>query len=101
MHAFRLVFEGCQANYEGLGFDDWLRAAYPEGDLDERMLEALKQAQRVVADFEGSLEVAFYDDPEAARRIHAAIKSLTDLLKTEFVSVLNLELPMTAEGDND
>lgn len=101
LHAFRLVFEGCQANYEGLGFDDWLRAAYPEGDLDERMLEALKQAQRVVADFEGSLEVAFYDDPEAARRIHAAIKSLTDLLKTEFVSVLNLELPMTAEGDND
>lgn len=101
LHAFRLIFEGCQEAYAGFGFDDWLRAANPDGDLDRRMLEALKSAQQSVAEFQGSLEDAFYDNPDAARHLHAAVKGVTDLLKTEFITVLNLELPMTAEGDND
>ena len=33
--------------------------------------------------------------------VHAAVKKLNDLLKTEFVTTLNLDLPLGAVGDND
>lgn len=98
--AFRLLFEGCGENYAGFGFDDWLREA-DQGDLADRMLTNLAAAQQEVAALPRLLEDAFYDAPAEARAVHTAIKGITDLLKTEFVSVLNLELPMTAEGDND
>lgn len=99
--AFRELFEGCGQGYSGVGFDDWLREVNPEDDLADRMLERLTTAQAVVADLSIPIEDAFYDEPEAATEVHAAIKAVTDLLKTEFVTVLNLELPMTSEGDND
>ena len=34
-------------------------------------------------------------------QLHAAVKRITDNLKTEFVTVLDLELPQVLEGDND
>lgn len=98
--AFRLLFEGCGENYSGLGFDDWLREA-GQGDLADRMVTRLEAAEQSVATLPRLLEDAFYDAPDEARAVYAAVKGVTDLLKTEFVSVLNLELPMTAEGDND
>jgi hypothetical protein len=101
LKGFRLLFEGCGANYSGFGFDDWLRAADPEGDLAERMLSRLDSADNAVASLPRLLEDAFYDAPDEALAVHAAVKTVTDLLKTEFVTVLNLDLPMTAEGDND
>jgi hypothetical protein len=94
------LFEGCGENYVGVGFDDWLREA-GQGELADRMLENLGAAQLAVSSLPRLLEDAFYDAPEEARAVHTAVKGVTDLLKTEFVSVLNLELPMTAEGDND
>lgn len=97
---FRLLFEGCGQNYAGIGFDDWLRET-GQGELADRMLTNLTTAQQVVATLPRLLEDAFYDAPDEARAVHTAVKGVTDLLKTEFVSVLNLELPMTAEGDND
>lgn len=101
LRGFRLLFEGCGADYAGIGFDDWLRAADPDGDLGERMLLRLTEAESAVSALPRLLEDAFYDAPDEARAVHAAVKKVTDLLKTEFVTVLNLDLPMTAEGDND
>ena len=40
-------------------------------------------------------------DVASVRAVHAAVKNLTDVLKTDFVTVLDLELPKKAEGDND
>lgn len=97
---FRLLFEGCGQDYQGLGFDDWLREA-DQGELADRMLTNLVAAQQAIGALPRLLEDAFYDAPAEARAVHTALKGVTDLLKTEFVSVLNLELPMTAEGDND
>lgn len=98
--AFRSLFEGCGADYAGVGFDDWLREA-GQAELADRMLSNLSAAEQAVSSLPRLLEDAFYDAPDEARAVHTAIKGVTDLLKTEFVSVLNLELPMTAEGDND
>ena len=35
------------------------------------------------------------------RALYDAVKGVTDLLKTELISVLDLELPTSLEGDND
>lgn len=101
LYAFRLLFQGCGANFSGWGFDDWLRSVDPDGDLADRMLNNLTAADLAIANIPRPIEDAFYDAPDEARQVHTALKGVTDLLKTEFVTVLNLELPMTAEGDND
>jgi uncharacterized protein len=97
---FRRLFEGCGADYSGLGYDDWLQSIGAE-DLAARMRTALIGAQAKVEELEPSLEQLLLSDIARARQLHTALKALTDLLKTEFVTVLNLELPKGAEGDND
>jgi len=97
---FRDIFEGCGPGHSGLGFDDWLREVSAD-DLATRMLDALAGAQRAVDTLSPPLEDALVGDIDAALAVHSAVKALTDLLKTEFVTVLNLELPASAEGDND
>jgi predicted lipoprotein len=98
--AFRALFQGCGASNSGLGFDDWLRAVDAD-DLAERMLDALSGAELAVKELDIPVEEAVVSAPEKLQLVHAAVKKLNDLLKTEFVSTLNLELPMGAEGDND
>jgi predicted lipoprotein len=97
---FRRAFEGCGDKYWGLGFDDWLNAVGAE-DLSERMLTAIVAAQSAVDELSPPLEEAINSDPTKVRTVHTAVKAITDLLKTELITVLNLELPKSAEGDND
>jgi predicted lipoprotein len=97
---FRKLFEGCGSDDNGLGFDDWLVAVGAE-DLNARMLAALEAAQQAVDDLDPPVEEAIVSAPDKLLAVHAAVKKLNDLLKTEFVSTLDLELPMGAEGDND
>ena len=97
---FRTIFQGCEAGYGGLGFDDWLRAV-GAAELADRMLAALTLAERAVATLDPPLEQALVVDPSKVMAVYTAFKELTDLLKTEFVTVLNLELPKTTQGDND
>lgn len=99
IRGFRLLFEGCSANYEGIGFDDWLRAAGHE-DLAEDIIEAASGAEARFASLPRFAE-ATPSDLEAA---YAAIKQLTDLLKADLFgagSPLNLKLPASVEGDTD
>lgn len=97
---FRRGFQGCGLDYYGLGFDDWLSSVGAE-DLAERMLTALVDAQKAVDELDPPLESAIVTSPQKVAVVHAAVKKLTDSLKTEFVTVLNLELPAGSEGDND
>lgn len=97
--AFRLAFTGCGLP-EGAGFDDWLREAGAD-ELRMRMLAALSDTEALVGTFDQPLQGVLAEDPERLVELHASLKGVTDLLKTEFVSVLDLELPMSAEGDND
>ncbi|WP_394832615.1 imelysin family protein [Pendulispora rubella] len=98
---FRRLFQGCGENGAGLGFDDWLRAV-GASDLSDRMIAALATAQAAVDALAGmSLEQALESAPAKVEALYGAVKTLTDLLKTEFITVLNLELPKGSEGDND
>ena len=97
---FRRLFQGCAARNGGFGFDDWLRAVGAT-DLAERMLGALGRAEEAVDTLDPPLEQALATDPAKVTAVYIAFKGLTDLLKTEFVTVLNLELPKSTQGDND
>jgi len=97
---FRRLFQGCGADYTGLGFDDWLREA-GAGELAERMLGHLDDVDAALAGVPGSLAQALVSHRELPLAIHTAPKSVTDELKADLVTVLNLELPAASEGDND
>lgn len=97
---FQRLFSGC-AEGEGLAFDDLL-VAMGQGGLAAEMARAT-EAAIVAADAieESSLVLAVTVDVESVQRLHAAVKAITDLLKTEFVTALSLQLPSGAAGDND
>ena len=97
---FRMLMSGCAAGGD-LGFDDILEAS-GAGTLATKMKERV-EAAIVAADAvpHDDLAMALNTAPASVMDLHAAIKGITDLLKTEFVSVLDLETPQTVEGDND
>jgi predicted lipoprotein len=97
---FRRAFQGCGLDFWGLGFKDWLIEVGAE-DLAEEMQDKLEAAQASVDALSPPLEEAIVTAPGNVAAVHASVKGLTDLLKTQFVTVLNLELPMGSEGDND
>lgn len=98
---FGRLFRGCgQGGVRALGFDDWL-VAVGASDLAERMLAALANVEQLVAELDPPIEQALVQHTDRVMGVYYAVKALTDLLKTEFVTVLDLELPTTSEGDND
>ena len=97
---FRLLFEGCAAGGAGLGFDDWLRALGQE-QLASDTIAALEGATAAAKALEPSLEQILASDPDKARATLAAFKAVTDLLKTDMTTALDLELPMSVASDND
>ncbi len=100
LEAFRDAYLGQSATTNGAGFDDLL-VFLGAAELDRRIQDALGAAMDAVVAIEGPLVVAV--DARNAQVVVAidAIEVLTTLLKTEFITVLDLELPMRAEGDND
>jgi predicted lipoprotein len=97
---FRRLFQGCGGNYTGLGFDDWLDAIGASG-LRTRMMAALDGAQQALDALDAPLEISITQDTERVADVYRALKRLTDLMKSEFVTVLDLELPAGAGSDND
>jgi uncharacterized protein len=97
---FRMLATGCEAG-GGLGFDDLLEstgAGALAAKLTSNVDLAIAAADAVPVD---DLAVALTTAPATVLDLHVAIKGITDLLKTEFVSVLDLEAPQLLEGDND
>ena len=97
---FRRLFEGCGKNGTGLGFDEWLREV-GASDLANDMVRSLADAQASLDTLDPALEQTLASNVDKALAVHAAVKKLNDLLKTDFVTTLNLDLPMGAVGDND
>lgn len=97
---FERIFRGC-AGAEGKGFDGLLRSVGAI-DLADRMSADLDAAiAAVVALPSSDLGALLTTDRAAVDAVHVAIKRITDALKTDFVTILDLELPKGLEGDND
>jgi predicted lipoprotein len=98
---YRRLVQGCGANFEGMGFDDLLVAVGTEplaAKLSERVLAAQAALQAVE---EADLAQALAQDKASVRAVYDGLKGLTDVMKTELATVLDLELPASVEGDND
>jgi predicted lipoprotein len=98
---FRSVAEGCGEGFVGKGFDDLLEAVGSEptaAKLRERLVAT--EAALAAVD-EPDLAQALAQDKASVRAFYDALKGVTDVLKTELVTVLDLELPQSLEGDND
>lgn len=95
----RKTLVGCTDQSGALGFDDLLRAVGAT-DFAAKLEGHLKDAESA-ASAVPSLETALTQDPERVRTLYAALKELEVDLKTDFVTILNLELPKVVEGDND
>ena len=95
LEGFEMLFTGG----DGRGFDDLLDDV-GQGPLSDEILAA-SQAAREAAQTATPMATTLPDDPAPIVEVHAKVKTLTDLLKTQFISVLDLELPDRAEGDND
>jgi predicted lipoprotein len=99
LRALRDVFTGDHGG-GGLGFDDYL-IAVGAADVATRMttnLDAVVAAADALPD--GYL-AALTTDRARVVALHAATKLVTDDMKSQFLTVLGLDIPADVAGDND
>ncbi len=96
LKGFRAIFMGDT----GVGFDDLL-VEKGHGDLTEDFLAAMDGVDAAVAALNQPIDEALMVDREGVEALHSALGSLTDLLKRDLATVLSLEIPVEAAGDND
>lgn len=93
-------FEALFTGGDGAGMDDLLDEI-GHGALAARILDDLDAARAVAAAHDGPLDTLIREDRAAAQALHDAIKRLTDDVKGELATVLALQIPSEAAGDND
>jgi predicted lipoprotein len=98
---FDELLRGCAADGAGLGWDDLL-VAVGDAPLAKKLTDALA-ASRAALDAlkQPSLEEDLVKDAPGVKALYDSLRVIVVLLKTEFISVLDLELPKRVEGDND
>ncbi len=93
---FRALFTGGDA-----GGMDVLLAEIGHGDLADAFLAALDAADAAAAALTVPVDEAALGDRDEALALYDAIKGVTDLLKGDLATVLTLQIPQEAAGDND
>lgn len=96
--AAQRVFLGGTA--AGVGFDDFLHAV-GASDLAVEMTADFENAIAAVEAIPGTFGTALVTDIAAVRAAYDAVKTLTDDLKSRFVTVLSLRIGQEGAGDND
>lgn len=95
----RLIYAGAEGG-TGRGFDDLLRELGAD-QLADDFLGAIDAAIALAEGIEDDVPAILAADPDGLDPLYDAVKAITDILKTQFLAVLDLELPRRAEGDND
>jgi len=99
---FRKIFTGCVPEQaSALGFDDFLYAVGATelgGQIDAAAVAAIAAVDAIT---EPDMRSALDQDLDLVRGLYNQIRGVTDLMKTQFISVLDLEIPRRIEGDND
>jgi uncharacterized protein len=98
--ALRHAFTGATPTADGPGFDDFLRALGSDA-LADRMTAnldaAIARANALPDSFTGALAQSY----AAIVDTHAAVTLFTDDLKSQFLTILALEIPDDVAADND
>ncbi|NBD08227.1 imelysin family protein [Corallococcus silvisoli] len=98
---FRRIVDGCGPDYTGIGFDDVLAAAGAEAVATRLRQQVLEAEAALAAVEEDDLRQALAQDKASVQAVYTEFKGITDLLKTDFITTLDLEPPAGLEGDND
>jgi predicted lipoprotein len=97
----RQLLEGCGPDYAGPGFDDLLEAV-GAGAVAALLRERVAAAQAALeAIEEPDLREALAADRDSVLALYQALKGITDVLKSDFATILDLRLPAESMGDND
>jgi predicted lipoprotein len=99
LKAAKAVMQGSFTG-SGQGYDALLaaRGAQP---LADQMVTALDEAIASVGTLTVPVDQAVVSQLDDVKAVHAKVKAFTDLLKSQFVTVLNLRVPQEGAGDND
>lgn len=99
--SFAAVYRGVGVDGgDGVGFEDLLLAM--EADALAAELSAdIDAAQAAAEALPADLAAGVVDQPAAVQGAYDGIKEVTDLLKSQLVTVLNLTIPDEGAGDND
>jgi uncharacterized protein len=100
LEALRRTFTGTTPTASGPGFDDFLRAL-GAGALADAMVADLDGVIAAAAALPDSFLTALADDYPGVVATHTAAKAFTDDLKSQFLTVLALEIPDDVATDND
>ena len=96
LEGFRQLFTGG----EGGGMDERLDAA-GHADLAVEIIENTDAAIELARGLDRPLQDLVVSDPGQAEALHAAVKSVADILKGDLATIMVLEIPSEAAGDND
>ena len=96
LRGFRTLFTGA----DGTGMDDLL-VDVGHGDLAYQLVVDVDAAIVAAEAVDPDLATLVEDDPDAVQDVHDAVKKVTDVLKGDLATVLALEIPSEASGDND
>lgn len=99
LEATKAVMHGDFAT-TGKGFDALLAARGAQA-LGDQMVAALDDAIASVGTLTVPVDQAVVSQLDDVKAVHAKVKVFTDLLKSQFVTVLNLRVPQEGAGDND
>ena len=98
---YQAVFLGQFENADnGIGFEEFLTELGGE-DLALQMKDDIEAAIASVDAIPGTLEDAIQSAPNQVEAAHTAIRTVTDNMKSQFLTILGLDLPDSAAGDND
>ena len=96
LRGFRDLFTGA----DGDGMDDLLIELGEQALVDQVLADT--DAAIALADaLDAPLGEAVEDRPEEVEALHAAVKAVADALKGDIATVLTLQIPAEAAGDND
>jgi hypothetical protein len=102
LRGFRRMFLGGASAAEGHGFDDLLEChACGGGSTHAQMRSAIDAAITAIEALPSLDAATLASQIDALIGVHAAVKAITDLLKTELVSCLDLDIPLELGTDND
>lgn len=93
-------FDALFTGGDGPGVDDVLRAA-GHGALVDTTLDRLDAALDAAVALERPIDEAVTSEDPRAVALYDALKSMTDLLKGDIATVLGMQIPSEAAGDND
>ncbi len=94
------AFEAVWSGGDGIGFDDML-IELGATELAQTMTADIAAMVQVAEAIPGSMSDALSTDYASVAASHQAIKVVTDNLKTQFLTVLGLDIPDNSAGDND